>query len=139
MGVSSEQTNPGKDVSVNVSFNNLTNVSGIKTKLTYDASKLTLKKVELNSKLSANAVNTNIPGEIYFNGINADGISAPSFDAATLTFTVNKDIEASSLPLALPVNVALAEACDSDLQNGTLSASNGTITVNPTVLPVASN
>ncbi len=139
ISVGSASANPGKDVSVKVKMDDMSQVGGLKVKLAYDPGKLTVKTVELESRLSTGAVNTGVPGEICFNAVNSDGITSPSMDIATVTFTVNPDIAPDALPMDLPVSIVFAEACDLDTQNIPLSVSSGVISVIPAVLPVASN
>ncbi|KNY27643.1 fibronectin type III domain-containing protein [Pseudobacteroides cellulosolvens] len=136
----SATTNPNKNVTIKVKMNQMDKVGGLKIKLTYDAANLTVNNVTLAQEFSLANVNTNIPGEILFNGINSDGITNSSIDIATITFKARSDIDVSTLPMNISLKVASAEACNLDFQEiGPIYTEDGTITIVPTVLPVASD
>lgn len=131
--------NPGEDVTLKLTMKDIVNLAGIKVKLKYDCSKLSIKSIILDSDMSLNALNKKVKGEIYFNGINSDGITKDLLDIATVTFTVNSRIPAKLMPLELPINIACIEACDINAQNISIVCNKGKITVVPPVLPVAEN
>lgn len=133
IAIGSVTAKTGTDVDVKVTMNNLSKVAGIKVKFTYDASKLTLKNVAMASEIGYSSVNTDVAGEVYFNGVNADGIDAESLDMATITFTVNPAFASGKVPL----EVLTAEACDVNAASIILVSSNGSITV--AAAPTASN
>lgn len=135
--LSSSKTNPGKETSINLSMDNLNQVAGIKMKLTYDPGMLSVKNVVLADQFAANAVNTSIPGEIHFNAINTNGISAESLHVGVFTFKANSEVDSQELPINLPICVAEAEACDISGQIISFAAISGSIAIEKKVLPEA--
>lgn len=134
--IDSVETAPGKKVDVKVNARNFTALAGLKVKLTYDANKLILDNVKLSPKFTTGAINTAIPGEIYFNAVSSSGVTTSSLEIATLSFKVKSDVE---VPSGIPLNLKLAEACDADVQNILPEKINGVVTVTQPVLPVVSN
>ncbi|MDP4182138.1 MAG: 5'-nucleotidase C-terminal domain-containing protein [Bacillota bacterium] len=135
VSVSSVSTNPGKSAIVKIIMSNMKDIAGMKMKLRFDSDKLTVKSVILADAFSANAINTNTPGEIYFNAVNSDGITSTKMDIATITFAVNQSISIEDIP----VSFVTCEACDAAFGNIPVTTSNGLILVEPTVLPIATN
>lgn len=136
---SSVTANPGEDVTLKLTMKDMVNVAGIKANLKYDWSKLSIKNIILDSDLSLNTVNETVTGEIYFNGLNSEGITKDLLDIATVTFSVNSEIPAELMPLELPINIVSIEACDVIAKEISISCKDGKITVVPQVLPVADN
>ncbi len=136
MRIGAYTANPGKDVTVKVTMSNLFNMAGLKAKLTYDPSKLSVKNVTLSSQLGeVYAINTAIPGEILFNSVNSDGITKAALDIATITFSVNKECT----PGDTQVNILTADACDTNTEGIPVTFKNGIVTVENAILPEASN
>lgn len=127
---------PGENIDVKVSARNFNGLAGLKVKLTYDANKLLLNSVKLSPKFNAGAINTGIPGEIYFNAVNSTGITASSLEVATISFKVKSDV---NVPDSIPLNIKAVEACDNGTQYITTEGINGTVSVTAPVLPVISN
>ena len=118
--LSSVTSNPGEDVTLKLTAKDMKNVAGIKANLKYDPSKLSVKSMIFKPVLSLNAVNTTVPGEIYFNGLNSK-------------------IPSELIPLELPINIVSMEACDVNAKNISTSSNDGKITVVQPILPVADN
>ncbi len=133
--VGTATSNPGKTASVKVSVNNIKQLGGLKVKLSYDSSKLSLENVVLAPQLFTSALNTSVDGEICFNAVDSDGLTSESMDIATITYKVNQNVELSDIP----IKVSLAEACDVNGQSAAITPVDGSVKVVAPILPLASN
>lgn len=134
--VGSKVTNPGKDVAVKLTMNNLLSLAGLKVKLTYDPGKLSVKNVSLSPLLGeAYAINTTVPGEIQFNAVNSNGITMNSLDIANITFSVNEECPIGDTE----INIVSVESCDNDTKGINVKSRDGIITVEEAVLPTTEN
>jgi|GEM_PF-919142 len=132
MEIDSAKAYPDKSVSVAVYLKNVSDISGIKAKIKYDANKLIVNNVEFTEGFSNFAVNTTIPGDIYLNAIDADGISDEALKMAVLEFKVKSDVTA---PDNIPLNIKLLQACDSQGKNVEMESIDGAISIVEPILP----
>ncbi|KNY27055.1 fibronectin type III domain-containing protein [Pseudobacteroides cellulosolvens] len=136
----SATTSPSKNVTVKVRMNQMENIGGLQMKLTFDANNLAVENVLLAPEFSSTAVNSNIPGEILFNGINSEGLTNSSMEIAAITFKVNSNLDVNILPMNFTIKVDSAEACNLEFQKiEPIYLQDGTITIVRPVLPVASD
>lgn len=134
--VDSVIANPGKDVQVKLTMSNIANLAGLKTKLTYDPTKLSVKNVRLSPDLGGvYAINDKTPGVIVFNTVNTDGIEIENLEIATVTLSVYEECAFGKTE----IDIMSIEACDCYANIIPINVEDGTITVQPIVLPIASN
>ena len=132
MAIDSVKANPGKNVEVAVNLKNISDISGLKSKIKYDADKLILDNVDFIEGFSNYAINTKIPGDIHLNAVDADGISGEGLKMAVIKFKVKSDVTA---PDIIPLSIKLLEACDSNGETVNMESIDGNISIVEPVLP----
>ncbi len=127
----------GEDAEVKLELSNMKDVGGLKIKIGYDSQKLTYKSIEFSEDFQVNAVNTDVPGEINFAVLNAEGINKDYLEGASIIFTVDSNVENDT---QIPVTVISAEAFDTNKEDIDTHTQDGSITViRPIEAPSVSN
>lgn len=133
--IDSVHANPGKNVEVKIRLENIKDLGGLKTRITFDPTKIILTKVQMSSIFDNCALNTKVPGEIFLNALNAEGATNSNTDLGTLSFSVKASVK---YPDNIPLTFEFMSACNSLGNDLDIETVNGNITVVEPVLPVVS-
>ena len=127
-----ENVIPGQEVTMDVVLLNGATQSGVDFQVQYDSSKLTYVNATASDIFSAadiyNVVNAETPAESYVNFAAAAGaLGAERVVILQLTFTVNSDVPAGSIPLTF-ANVLVSDV-NAETQVSAENLTNGAIVV----------